>query len=90
MTETQKHQEAYGFIRDRISCGWFHAAGVLDDDKAERYRIEGFLARQWRKLVKWFGNTSWFKRLWKSKLDRIVAKLKNNGVEDTPYYDKNH
>ena len=40
-------------------------------------------------LVKWFGNTNWFKNLWKGKLDRMVAKLQSNGVEDTPYEDKN-
>ena len=40
-------------------------------------------------LVKWFGNTNWFKKLWKGKLDRMVAKLQSNGVEDTPYEDKN-
>ena len=39
-------------------------------------------------LVKWFGKTNWFKMLWKGKLDRMVAKLQNNGVEDTPYKDK--
>ena len=39
-------------------------------------------------LVKWFGNTYWFKKLWKGKLDRMVAKLQSNGVEDTPYVDK--
>lgn len=39
-------------------------------------------------LVKWFGNTNWFKKLWKGKFDRMVAKLQNNGVEDTPYEDK--
>lgn len=39
-------------------------------------------------LVKWFGKTNWFKKLWKGKLDRIVSKLKSNGVEDTPYEDK--
>ena len=39
-------------------------------------------------LVKWFGHTEWFKRIWKGKLDRMVAKLQNNGVEDTPYKDK--
>jgi len=39
-------------------------------------------------LVKWFGKTNWFKKLWKGKLDRMVAKLQNNGVEDTPYEDK--
>ncbi len=39
-------------------------------------------------LVKWFGNTRWFKKLWKGKLDRLVAKLQHNGFEDTPYKDK--
>ena len=40
-------------------------------------------------IVKWFGNTNWFKKMWKGKLDRMVAKLQENGVENTPYEDKN-
>lgn len=40
-------------------------------------------------IVKWFGHTEWFKRMWKGKLDRIVADLKRKGVKDTPYEDKN-
>ena len=40
-------------------------------------------------LVKWFGKTEWFKNLWKPTLDKMVAKLKADGVEDTPYEDKN-
>ena len=40
-------------------------------------------------LVKWFGNTKWFKKMWKGTLDRIVKKLEANGVESTPYQDKN-
>lgn len=39
-------------------------------------------------LVKWFGNTQWFKKFWRSNLDRLVEKLRNNGVENTPYNDK--
>lgn len=39
-------------------------------------------------LVKWFGKTTWFKRMWQGKLDRMVAKLNGNGVENTPYQDK--
>ena len=39
-------------------------------------------------IVKWFGNTNWFKKMWKGKLDRMVKKLQANGVEDTPYADK--
>lgn len=39
-------------------------------------------------LVKWFGKTKWFKKMWKGKLDRMVKKLQNNGVESTPYDDK--
>lgn len=40
-------------------------------------------------LVKLFGNTKWFKKMWKGKLDRMVKKLQDNGVESTPYNDKN-
>ena len=40
-------------------------------------------------LVKWFGHTEWFKKMWKGKLDRMVANLNANGIEDTPYEDKN-
>ena len=39
-------------------------------------------------IVKWFGNTQWFKNLWKNKLDKMVFNLRSNGVEDTPYQDK--
>lgn len=39
-------------------------------------------------LVKWFGHTEWFKKMWKGKLDRMVANLNAEGVEDTPYEDK--
>ena len=39
-------------------------------------------------LVKWFGKTKWFKKLWKSKLDRLVVKLQQNGFEATQYMDK--
>lgn len=40
-------------------------------------------------LVKWFGNTNWFKNMWRNKLDRMVKKLQSEGVESTPYEDKN-
>lgn len=40
-------------------------------------------------IVKLFGNTVWFKRLWKGKLDRMVAELNAKGVESTPYQDRN-
>lgn len=39
-------------------------------------------------LVKWFGHTEWFKKMWKRKLDRMVANLNAEGVEDTPYEDR--
>lgn len=38
-------------------------------------------------LVKWFGNTEWFRMMWKPKLDKMVANLNAQGVEDTPYSD---
>lgn len=40
-------------------------------------------------LVKRFGNTEWFRKLWKGSLDRMVAKLQANGFESTPYEDRN-
>lgn len=39
-------------------------------------------------LVKWFGHIDGFKKMWKKKLDRMVARLKSDGVEDTPYEDR--
>ena len=39
-------------------------------------------------IVKWFGNTTWFKKMWKGKLDRMVTNLQENGFESTPYEDK--
>lgn len=39
-------------------------------------------------LVKWFGKTNWFKKMWKGTLDRMVAKLQAQGVESAPYNDQ--
>lgn len=39
-------------------------------------------------LVKWFGQTKWFKKMWKGKLNRMVKKLQSKGVGSTPYEDK--
>ncbi len=39
-------------------------------------------------LVKWFGNTEWFKCLWTILLNRIVAKLNMKGYDRTPYNDR--
>ena len=38
-------------------------------------------------IVKWFGETNWFKSFWRGKLDRMVKKLQARGFEDTPYDD---
>ena len=38
-------------------------------------------------LVKRFGKTEWFRNLWKPKLDRLVRRLNESGVENTPYRD---
>lgn len=39
-------------------------------------------------LVKWFGHTEWFKKMWKGTLDRMVTRLNAEGVKNTPYIDK--
>ena len=38
-------------------------------------------------VVRIFGNTRWFKKAWKKRLDKLVANLKAKGVKDTPYRD---
>lgn len=39
-------------------------------------------------IVNWFGNTKWFKKFWKSRLDKFVYKLNEKGVSNTSYIDK--
>lgn len=39
-------------------------------------------------IIKWFGKTKWFNKFWKTKLDKMVKKLQNEGFESTPYVDK--
>lgn len=39
-------------------------------------------------IIKWFGHTEWFKKMWKGRLDRMVANLNAIGVESTPYVDR--
>jgi len=39
-------------------------------------------------LVDWFGDTEWFKKMWRNPLDKMVASLQKKGVESTPYQDK--
>lgn len=39
-------------------------------------------------LVKLFGHTKWFKKLWKGILDKKIKTLQTNGVESTPYQDR--
>ena len=39
-------------------------------------------------LVRWFGKDSWFQALFRPLLDRLVVRLRQNGVEDTAYQDK--
>lgn len=38
-------------------------------------------------IVKLFGNTNWFNKFWRDKLDRMIEKMQNRGVESTPYDD---
>ena len=39
-------------------------------------------------LVKCFGKTVWFKKIWRGKLDSMVSKLRSQGYADTPYSDR--
>ena len=39
-------------------------------------------------LVKWFGDTKWFKRLWRGRLDSLVRRCQGKGYASTPYDDR--
>lgn len=39
-------------------------------------------------IVKWFGNTDWFKKMWRGTLDHMVENLNAKGVKNTPYADR--
>lgn len=39
-------------------------------------------------LVRWFGETKWFRAAWKTLLDKLISKLQSNGTADTPYTDR--
>lgn len=38
-------------------------------------------------LVKWFGDTLWFKMFWRRMLDNFVNIMNRKGIENTPYQD---
>ncbi len=62
-----------------------------DDTLAETWYGRAFIRAYYAIspiLVKWFGHTSWFKKLWRGKLDCMVFRLNSKGVEDTPYQDR--
>lgn len=39
-------------------------------------------------LVRWLGTKEWFKMFWEKRLDKVVSKLKSEGIADTEYCDK--
>ncbi len=62
-----------------------------DNELAETWYGRAFIKTYYAispTLVKWFGETTWFKKMWRGKLDRMVKRLQNEGFESTPYEDK--
>ncbi len=62
-----------------------------DNDLATTWYGRGFICIYYAispTLVKWFGHTEWFKKMWKGKLDKMVKKLQDKGYDSTPYEDK--
>lgn len=39
-------------------------------------------------VVRLFGDTRWFHRFWRNKLDKLVASLNEEGISNTPYSDQ--
>ena len=62
-----------------------------DDTLAETWYGRAFVKTYYAispTLVKWFGHTEWFKKMWRGTLDCMVNKLQTKGFESTPYEDK--
>lgn len=62
-----------------------------DYDLAETWHGRAFIRTYYAispTLVKWFGHTEWFKRMWRGKLDCMVNDLQEKGYESTPYEDR--
>lgn len=62
-----------------------------DDTLAETWYGRAFIRTYYAispTLVKWFGETEWFKNMWKPTLDKMVKELNDNGVENTAYNDR--
>ena len=39
-------------------------------------------------IVRWFGERSSFQKFWRKRLDKMVKKLQEEGIENTPYKDE--
>ena len=59
----------------------------LAETRAGRAFIKAYYAVS-PTLVKWFGETEWFKRMWRGSLDRMVTKCQAKGFASTPYEDR--
>lgn len=62
-----------------------------DYDLAEKWYGRAFIRTYYAispTIVKWFGNTDWFKNMWRGTLDNMVSNLQNKGYESTPYNDR--
>ena len=61
-----------------------------DDTLAESFSGRAFIRLYYAispTIVKWFGDSKWFKKMWLGTLDRMVYKLNAQGIRDTPYED---
>lgn len=61
--------------------------GVLSKSKSGRAFIKAYYAIS-PTIVKYFGNTMLFKKMWRGVLDKMVNDLNEKGVGNTPYYDR--
>ena len=60
---------------------------ILDETRYGRLFIKCYYAIS-PTLVKWFGETKWFKSFWNKRLDKVVSNLNKRGIKDTFYEDK--
>lgn len=64
-----------------------------DNDLASTWHGRAFIRAYYAispTIVKYFGNATIFQNFWRKRLDKLVKRLHDRGIEETPYCDKEY
>jgi hypothetical protein len=63
-----------------------------DDVLAQKWLGRRFISVYYTvapRVTEIFGNQKWFHKIWKPRIDALVKKLQNKGIDNSPYSDGN-